>query len=161
VTRLCPQAEDTAVTARERDDYRDDPDGAPALEYGEQASQLVRRIVADPDDEAAWLAYATDLADHGHDVEAVIVRGLWPALRDSLLTLRSFDAVMADVRRNRNMLHELAAREVNDADELRDRDGTDTTSEWTKRGMIFFGLIVALSVVGVALIVWLIVLGPK
>jgi hypothetical protein len=97
------------VTDHERDDYRDGPDGAPDLDHNDQAPQLVR-IVADPDDESAWLAYAADLADNGQDAEALIVRKLWPALRDSLLTLRSFDAVMSDVRRNRNLLRSVAAR---------------------------------------------------
>lgn len=94
----------------DRDDYVDGPFGAPALEYGEHAPELVRRIVADPDDESGWLAYSADLADHGYDAEALIVRMLWPALHDSLLTLRSFDAVMSDVRRNRTLLHALAAQ---------------------------------------------------
>jgi len=37
----------------DRDDYIDGPDGATALECGELARELVRRIVADPDDESA------------------------------------------------------------------------------------------------------------
>jgi hypothetical protein len=98
------------VIDHERDDYRDGPHGAPDMEHNEHAPEPVRRIVADPDDESAWLAYAADLADNGHDAEALIVRMLWRALRDSLVSLRSFDAVMADVRRNRNLLRALAAQ---------------------------------------------------
>jgi len=98
------------VTDHARDDYCDGPHGAPELEHNKQAPQLVRRIVADPDDESAWLAYSADLADNGNEADALIVRMFWPALRDSLLTLRSFDSMMADVRRNRTLLHTLAAR---------------------------------------------------
>jgi hypothetical protein len=47
------------------------------------------------------------------------VRTLWPALRDSLFSVRSFDAVMSDVRRNRNLLHAaaLSTRQVTDQHE--------------------------------------------
>ncbi|HKB03462.1 MAG TPA: hypothetical protein VKD90_14665 [Gemmataceae bacterium] len=149
------------MTDHLRDDYRDGPDGAPVLGHDDQASRLVRRIVADPDDESAWRAYAADLADHGHDAEALIVRVLWPALRDSLLTLRSFDAVMSDVRRNRNVLRALAAREATDPDEPRSRDGPGPARRWSKGKAVLFGLTVAASVIGMGFVVLKIVLGPK
>jgi uncharacterized protein (TIGR02996 family) len=148
------------VPDHERDDYRDSTDGAPVLEPNNRGPLLVRRIVADPDDKSAWLAYAADLADHGHDAEALIVRGLWPALRDSLLSLRSFDAVMSDVRRNRNLLYALAAREVTDPGERHARDGPDPARGWSKR-MILYGLTAAVSVIGLGFVVLKIVLGPK
>ncbi|HKB01752.1 MAG TPA: hypothetical protein VKD90_06010 [Gemmataceae bacterium] len=70
------------------------------------------RIVADPDDESACLAYAGDLRDNGHDAEALVVRTFWPALRDTLATGQTFDAIMADLRRHLWTLRDAALRVV-------------------------------------------------
>jgi len=56
-------------------------------------AELTRWIVANPGDEAGWLAYAADLADNGYDDLNLIVQTFWPALCDSLAMRRSFDAV--------------------------------------------------------------------
>jgi uncharacterized protein (TIGR02996 family) len=150
---------ESEVTDHARDDYRDGPNGAPDLEYNQRAPELVRRIVADPDDESAWLAYSDDLADHGHDADALIVRMLWPALRDSLLTLRSFDAVMADVRRNRTLLHALAAGQATDPHD-NDRDDPDPARTWSIERTILIALAVTVLVICMGIAV-LTLLGSK
>ena len=53
VPRTAAGEEYSKVNNWDRDDYIDGPDGATALECGELARELVRRIVADPDDESA------------------------------------------------------------------------------------------------------------
>ena len=45
---------------------------------------LLSAIRDRPDDEAAWLALASWLWDHGRDDEAAIVRVYWPTLRDNV-----------------------------------------------------------------------------
>jgi len=144
------------VSNWEHDDYIDGPDGAPALEHGEFAREVVRRIVADPGDDSAWLAYSAHLADHGHDAEAIIVRELWPALRDALVTVRSFDAVMADVRRNRTLLYSLAARQATNAVAV-----PTEPADGPRWAMILLGLAVAVLLAYVALEFVLEVLGRK
>jgi hypothetical protein len=39
----------------------------------------IRRIVANPDDESAWAAYAADLGDNGHDRPSVFCSRSRPA----------------------------------------------------------------------------------
>jgi uncharacterized protein (TIGR02996 family) len=64
------------------------------MDHSGRTAGLARRIVANPDDASAWFAYAGDLADNGHEREALVVRMYWPALRDTLATGQSFDAIM-------------------------------------------------------------------
>jgi uncharacterized protein (TIGR02996 family) len=141
------------VNTWDGDDYIDGPNGPQALEHGELDPELVRRIIADPGDESAWLAYSADLADHGRDAEALIVRVLWGALRDSLVTCRSFDAVMADVRRNRTLLHALAVQ--------RGTDPATGRTRLTKSPLILFGLALAVLLAYIAIIFVPEVLGGK
>ncbi|HKB06318.1 MAG TPA: hypothetical protein VKD90_29250 [Gemmataceae bacterium] len=90
------------------------------MDHAIHTATLVRRIVANPDDEAAWLAYAADLRDNGHDDLALIVRTFWPALAETLRGERSFDGIMAEVGRNLPTLHRaalrVASREFNSPD---------------------------------------------
>jgi hypothetical protein len=74
------------------------------VEPDQHAAALVRRIISKPD------AGADHLRENGRDAEALITSMLWPTPRDSLATGRSFYAVMADVRRNQNLLRAVAAR---------------------------------------------------
>jgi hypothetical protein len=80
------------------------------VNHDDRTAELARRIVADPGAESAWLAYARDLADNGHDREAVVVRVYWFRLAAALRDGDSFDCIVAQVRRNVRTLHRAAAQ---------------------------------------------------
>jgi uncharacterized protein (TIGR02996 family) len=65
---------------------------------------LLAAILADPDDEVAWLALAAWLRDDGRDDEAAAVRVFWPALRNSLGGGRTLDFTLEYVRANARRL---------------------------------------------------------
>ena len=67
-------------------------------------------IAPDSADGAHWLALSPWLRDNGRDDEAVVVRALWPALRDRLAAA-PLEATLDDVARNARLLPALA-REV-------------------------------------------------
>ena len=71
---------------------------------------LLAAILADPDDEAAWLALAAWLRDEGRDDEAAAVRVFWPALRNSLGGGRTLDFALEYVRANARRLGREARR---------------------------------------------------
>jgi uncharacterized protein (TIGR02996 family) len=64
---------------------------------------ILGAIREDPDDGNRWLALAAWLWDNGRDDEAVVVRGLWPTLRDNVGDT-SLKATLAEVRRSRKSL---------------------------------------------------------
>jgi alkyl sulfatase BDS1-like metallo-beta-lactamase superfamily hydrolase len=78
----------------------------------DKAAALVRRVIANPNDESAWLVLARELADDGHDREAVVVRVYWFRLAKALQDGQPLDSIMAGMRNNFRTLHRAAARIV-------------------------------------------------
>src|SRR5262249_58448120 len=61
------------------------------------------------DDGNRWLALASWLWDNGRDDEAVVVRVLWPTLRDNVADT-SLKATLAEVKRSAKRLAKLARK---------------------------------------------------
>jgi hypothetical protein len=69
---------------------------------------LFASIREKPADESRWLALSRWLGDKGRDDEAVAVRVYWSAMRDTMTTGVSLDAILADLARNARLLGEMA-----------------------------------------------------
>jgi hypothetical protein len=70
---------------------------------------IVNAIQERPDDSNRWLALPSWLWDNGRDDEAVVVRVLWPTLRDNVADT-SLKATLAEVRRSRKRLAKWARK---------------------------------------------------
>jgi uncharacterized protein (TIGR02996 family) len=76
----------------------------------------VDAINENPDDGDRWLALASWLWDNGRDNEALVVRVLWPTLRDNIADT-SLEATPAEVRRSRKRLAKWARKIEGRADD--------------------------------------------
>jgi uncharacterized protein (TIGR02996 family) len=77
---------------------------------------ILNAINENPDDVNRWLALASWLWDNGRDDEALVVRVLWPTLRDNLAH-QSLKATLAEVKRSAKRLAMLARKIEGRADD--------------------------------------------
>jgi uncharacterized protein (TIGR02996 family) len=79
-------------------------------------AEILEAIRERPDDRNRWLALASWLWDNGRDDEALVVRVLWPTLRDNVADT-SLKATLSEVKRNAKRLAKLARKIEAQADD--------------------------------------------
>jgi hypothetical protein len=78
---------------------------------------ILNAIRERPDDGSCWVALSSWLWDNGRDDEALVVRVLWPTLRDNF-TCESLKATLSEVKRSRKRLAKLSRKIEGRADDM-------------------------------------------